>query len=86
MIYYKSFSDFLDNSLNAERFIVNTSNCKIPEFDAWDSTILSLIKAPQSRAKCTPYKWSSLESNVMSKWKLQYTLICKVPVTSDLSD
>lgn len=46
--------------------VVNTTHCKITDFNPWDEEIIPFIKAAQPLEDClkTNYNWSYIEADV----------------------
>lgn len=61
-------SDFLKAArLKQLELVVNTSHCKVPDFNPWDEEIIPLIKAAEPLEDClkTNYNWSRMDRDVI---------------------
>jgi hypothetical protein len=62
-------ADFRGVSRNSDLgWIVNTTNCKIPNLNVWDSDVFPyIIKNLRFSGYCAGYNWSSLQGHVSKR-------------------
>jgi hypothetical protein len=66
------FNGISDNNLD---LLVNTTNCRIPNFNIWDKTIYDLVKGKKVSSPCNWYNWSSIQNNVRKRRKM-FVIYC----------